>query len=223
MFVYVKWVKTILHEVFVLKFANKHSFEYRESANAKELVGRLFSYGSDEKMSNVIWTEYSGFPMRTFNYQVFVGSSKNRTIKFFTVTEIVIEKTEFPYILLYSKTMGYQFRIDRLLGSNEVKLPLEKQFSSKYDLYSVEGYGIEIYQIFSEDLMSYLVEHGSHLSIEFSQNKIYIYDDRRIVDEKELSDMITVSKMIIDQRGGLLKRLHDDFEVLDPYFKKNIE
>ena len=69
------------------------------------------------------------------------------------------------------------------------------------------------------DILDFLASTAYNYSIEFSNNKIYIYDDKIIGTYNELDELYQVVKRTIDISGKLIDELHDDFAVLHQYYK----
>jgi len=89
-------------------------------------------------------------------------------------------------------------------------------------LYCTQDYETETLQIFTVDILDYLSKSGSNFSIEFSENKIYIYDDLIIRKQEELDQLYEVVKKILNSSQGLFDRLHDDFDSLHSVYNKKI-
>jgi hypothetical protein len=132
------------------------------------------------------------------------------------VTEIFFEQVQFPHILLQSRTMAKYGSSDKNIKTIE----LEEEFEKFYRLHAAQGYEIEIFQIFTPEALRFLKEKGMHFSIEFAENRLYVYDDKTIVNKKQLFEMYEVTRQIFDSIGPLLNRLHDDFATLHPYYGK---
>ncbi len=211
---------TIKHFAFMKRFANENNLNYEFSIPSENLSGRLFSISNSEFTSNVLSGIHNETPIKIFNYQYTVGSGDNSRTYSFTISEITTEKTNFPYILLKSNSMPHYNSIDLFKKEKDIEISLEPEFKKTYSLYTNEGYEIEALQIFTADLLMFLRENGSHFSIEFANNKIYVYDDKLIRDEKDLSILLDLTKKIIEKIGPFLNRLHDDFSALHAYYKK---
>ncbi len=104
--------------------------------------------------------------------------------------------------------------------NKDAEINLEEQFRKKYRLYATAGYEIEVLQIFTGEMLEFLGQKGSNFSIEFAENRMYIYDDLFISKITELQAIFGLAEKILDLIGPLLDRLHDDFDALHPYYKK---
>ena len=208
---------TIKHISFMKSFAAENGLKYAPFFAAGDLKGRLFSVSNSELAGNSFSGKHNNTPFRIFNYIYSVGDGKNRRSYKFTVSEIEIEKTIFPYILLQSKSMA-KYSKGSLLKNKDIEISLEENFKKTYKLFAKENYEIEVLEIFTKDLLNFLKENGSHFSIEFADNKIYIYDDRLIHKKKNLSALLDLTKKIIEKTAPLLGRLSDDFSALHAYY-----
>ena len=179
-FGYFSFLSYIKHKNFMIDFAKENSLSFSESMDANLFSGRIFSYGHSKSVRNVLRGKYGEDPIKIFNYSYRTGSGKNSSNHDFTVLEVEIKNTQFPFILLKPKSMIKSF------WSKDSKISLEKEYAEKFDLYCEEDYEIEVLQIFTKELLDYLIKHGNKFSIEFSGNKIYFHDDLKIKKKKQL-------------------------------------
>jgi hypothetical protein len=184
------------------------------------LRGRLMRAGASnfQFAHNCISGTYKNHPMRLFNYQFSSGGENNSTFPF-TVMETTFEKTIFPYILLQSKTM-YKYENHEIFSKTKnIRIKLENDFEENFNLFTTAGYEVEVLQIFTREILQFLKDKGSKFSIEFAENRMYIYINRYILKRSELAEMYQIAQKIFDLIGPLLNRLHDDFSALHPYYK----
>ncbi len=224
LFAYFGIKKYIEHKNLITEFANEMGLDYVESESKayfvlQSLKSRLFRTGHSKTVSNLMVGEIENHPLKIFNYFYTVGSGKSSTRYSFTVSEIEIGETRFPHIFLRSKRMwGYSNR--RIFGVNkDTKINLEDEYRKKFSLYCTENYEIEVLQIFTPQLLDYLVEHGNKFSIEFYENKIYVFDNKVIRKKEDLQELYSINKIILSNTDGLLHRLKNDFESLHEVYK----
>lgn len=206
-------------KLFMRYFAEAHGLKYEEGASVNSATGRLFRLGHGQSILHVIFDDFSGRPMRLFNFDYTTGSGKSSRTHPFTVLEIDFEKTVFPYILLQSRTMSKHAATDWWGIDQDRTIPLEEAFQRSFSLYATQGYETEALQIFTPDTLGFLVQNSADFSIEFAEDKMYIYDDKNISTRKELQKLYDVARKIFELLGPLLNRLHDDFAALHPYYK----
>lgn len=214
LFLYFANLQRIKHKKFMKDFAVKNRMIFQDKTDHNLFKGRLFNYGHSKGVTNLMSGKYEDYPIKIFNYHYSTGSGKNRHRRHYTVIEIEIYKTQFPYILLKPKVLF------AALFSIENKISLEEKYSNKLELYCEEDYEIEVLQIFTTELLDFLVEHGNKFSIEFSGNKIYFYDDLIILKNEQLDELYNIVKKVLEKTGPLLYRLHDDFDALHDSYKK---
>jgi len=211
-----------IHRAFMKSFAERNNFSYIDFSSTKNLTGRLFNIGNSRRVLHMVSGFFEKYPIQIFNYYHTVGSGKNSHTYSFTVCEIEIERTKFPHIFLKSDSM-WRYQMQDFFGQNkDVKISLEKGFDAYFDLYCTQDYETETLQIFTVDILDYLSKSGSNFSIEFSENKIYIYDDLIIRKQEELDQLYEVVKKILNSSQGLFDRLHDDFDSLHSVYNKKI-
>src|SRR3989344_2104055 len=204
---------------FMRYFAEANGLKYEEYARVDSATGRLFKLGHGQDISNVIHGDFSGRPMRLFNFNYTTGSSKHVRRHPFTVLEVDFEKTVFPYILLQSRMMSKHEATDSWGNDKDRTIPLEEVFQKSFSLYVTQGNETEALQIFTPGTLGFLVQNSADFSIEFAEDKMYIYDDKNISNRKELQKLYDVAWKIFELLGPLLNRLHDDFSALHPYYK----
>lgn len=214
----------IKHKNMLKGFADEMGLEYIESLSKNQSVlnsleSRLFSIGSSRTVSGLMVGEIEKHPLKIFNYFYTVGSGKSSTRYSFTVTEIEIGETRFPHILLRSKKM-WRYNSRRIFGANkDVEINLEDKYKGKFSLYHTKNYEIEVLQIFTPQLLDYLIEHGNKFSIEFYGNKIYVFDNKVIRNKEDLKELYSINEIILKNTDGLLHRLKNDFDVLHEVYK----
>jgi hypothetical protein len=216
---YIAYLGKLSQGYFMRQFAITNDFSYTKMASIKTVRGRVYKFGHSRELSHVVFGLYKNYPMRLFNYVCVVGYGKSKKSYRFTVCEFEFEKTIFPHILLLSKTMSRFGPADESGEVRDIEIPLEPVFADKYRLYATDGYEIEVMQIFTKEVLTLLLELGAHFSIEFSDNRVNIYDDLLISKRTKLQDLLNVAKRLLEAVGPISNRLHDDFAVLHPYYK----
>lgn len=217
------WIYLYLkvEKVFMQQFAEEHGLHYEPTAPVSSVSGRLFSRGHSQRVSNVFSGEFEGRPLRLFNYKYTVGHGKNSSTYEFTVFELSFAHTQFPHILLFAPTMVFRYgSVDRWGSDKDVRVPLESDGSRDFALYTSVGYEIEALQIFTPETMRFLREHARNFSIEFADSKVYLYDDKKILNKSERDTLYTVARQVFSMLGPFLDRLGDDFAALHPYYSK---
>lgn len=218
LFIYYAFLYDKASKTFMQHFAKINGFLYEEMALRETASGRLFEVGTNRHISHVLSGKYQNYPIRIFNYEYVIGSGKHEQTFHFTVLEISFEKTKFPHILLQSDKMWRHSYRDILGEIKDTKIHIQGHFEDHFKLYATEGYEVEVLEIFTPDLLMYLVEKAKYFNIEFSDNKISIFDDKILSTKKELNLLFDIAKKILGSHGKIIDRLHDDFSALHPYY-----
>ncbi len=201
---------------FISKFAEKNKLKYQFSIPLNEVKGSLFKVEGFKKIRHVVEGSFKGQKARFFYYNC--GDMDNHI----TVLEIFFEKTEFPYIFLKSKKMHKIIQSSediKINKNNIIKINLGDNFEKHYNLFVRDGYGVEVMQIFNPEFLEFLIKEKDVFSIEFSNNRMYVYDNDIVRKKEQLENIFNVTKEIIDKIGPLLNRLENDFTVLHKYYK----
>lgn len=205
--------------LFMKEFGERRGMTYQNTIALSEVRGRLFNYGRKKHISNVLSGTFESYPIRLFHYSYTVGSGKNSKTHHFTVFECSFEKTIFPFIYLQSKTMtAWSRRLGARGISQDVEISLESPYEKSFRLFTTLKYEIETLQIFTPEVLLFLIERAHNFSIEFADNRLYIYDDAHISNYDDLKELFDVAHEILARVNPLLDRLHNDFAVLHPYF-----
>lgn len=216
---YYFYLKSKVHDEFMRQFALANNLEYTKSTEMNSFRGRLMQAGHSQSANNCISGTYKNHPIRLFNYQFSSGGGKSESTFPFTVVETTFEKTIFPYIFLQSKIM-YRYGDTDIIGKDkDVKIKLENDLEDSFNLFATNGYEVEVLQIFTREILQFLKDNGSKFSIEFAENRMYVYCNRYLSKKSELVELYQITQKIFDQIGPLLNRLHDDFSALHPYYK----
>lgn len=213
---YISYIKGKARGLFMKNFAEVNGLEYERDASLDSISGKLFDMGYSKKINHVVRGSFDGHPIRLFSYCYTLGSDKHKKTYYFTVWEITFEKTEFPHILLQAKSMRKFARSE----SGEEEINLEGEFADKFRLFASRGYGTEVLQIFTPEVLSMLCDKASNFSIEFAGKSMYIYDDVFVNNNDKLKEIYEVARSLFDSTGLLINRLHDDFADMHHYYRK---
>ncbi len=202
---------------FMKHFASENNLDYEISIPINSVVGNLFQYSSSGGIRHVLTGSYEKHKTRFFHYQYSIGSGRYRKTFKYTVLEIFFEKTKFPHIFLCS-TKRSKRHGKREKG--EIEISLENEFKDTFRLFVKRGYAIEAMQIFTPDFLKVLKKEKFDISIEFKEDRIYIYIDFIIKKKKDMIEFYEISHRLLNNVGPLLNRLENDFRALHPYFKR---
>ena len=215
--VYYFYIQNKVLAEFMKQFAAANNLEYQKNLPLSSIRGDFFKIGHSQGISNALSGIYQNHPTKLFSYRFTTGGGKNQSVHLFTIFEVTFEKTIFPRILLQSQTMR-RFG-EFTFGSKEKEISLEENFKPSYRLFADPGYEVETLQIFTPEVLEFLKTQAPDFTVEFAEDRMYLYDDRQISNRAQLSEFYLVAKKMLDTLGPLLNRLHDDFAALHPYYK----
>ncbi len=207
---------------FFENFALTNNLSFSPVSNLSSVYGRLFELGdyNSRQIRNVMSGHYLNWPIRIFIYTFSVGQGKKKKTLNNTVLEISFENIVFPHILLEYKNFLswplYSRSIPR--EKNDENISLDRSYNN-FKLRASRGYHIEVLQIFSPEILDFLNSQKNKFNIEFSRNKINIFENKVVNNRKDLDELYNVGKKILDSAGFLIDRLRGDFEVLHPHYK----
>ena len=116
--------------------------------------------------------------------------------------------------------MRRHFSKDYFGLDKDVEIKLDSQFNKSFNLYCTQDYEIETLQIFTSDILLILKDDAPDFSIEFSDNRIYFYDNKVMSKRKELDVLYGIVKEVLTSSGESISRLHDDFTAMHSFYKK---
>ena len=194
--------------------AKKYNLSCKRGVNIsliRSLNSRHFKYEKAIWVRKIMEGDYKGHTFSIFNYKTLSCE--------YTAGSCEFGKTQFPHILLQSKGQ----KAPNIGITNDPVVTLEEEYLQNFILYCARGYETEALQIFTKELLTSLQQISDIFSIEFGGNRFFAHlrkDILREGSEDTFLKLVEVIHTIIDETDGLLFRLQDDFEALDPYFKK---
>lgn len=183
-------------KVFFTEYAKKIGFSFQGSEVSTEFTGSLFNNGHSRRATNLIKGIILNNPTKIFDYTYTIGQGKNRTTYHFDVLEIQSSQ-HLPIFTLKEKSGFLNFAPNIDVEKNGTKLNLEGDFSKYFNLEVEKEFEIEVLQIFTPEFMADLCEHFKHLSIETTENRIYIYENKLIQNTDDLDLIVFLAKKII--------------------------
>lgn len=211
----------IKHRELMQKFASDNNLTYLDKTLSNPPTGRLFNIGRLNESSNVMSGKFDKYPITIFNYQYTIGSGGNNSRTYnFTVCELSIDNIKFPHIFLKSRSMMRHFLQKNFGKDKDVEIKLDTKFNKIFKLYCTQDYEIEALQIFTQDILETLISKAPEFSIEFSDNRIYFYDNKVMSKRKELDVLYGIVKEVLTSSGESISRLHDDFTAMHSFYKK---
>ena len=180
---------------FMSQIAASLGYSYSETGSVPSLNANLFLIGHGQKIANVISGNHNNLPTRIYIYSTTVGSGKNQHTERFTVFETTYPYS-LPHILLQNlKNSFLNQELSMRLGGGE-HIKLEGDFNKYFNLYAPKGLEIETLEIFTPDIMAYLIDDAGKMSFEFCDDKLYIYKEGIIGKKDQLLALYAMSEQL---------------------------
>ncbi len=202
------FVSSMVRRRFFEECAGTLGFSYRGKGSFEEFEGSLFNNGHTRRVSNLIEGTIEERPVKIFDYSYTVGSGKNKTTYRFNIAEVIFNH-QLPLLTLIEKGGMFNRAPDIDVEKNAVKLQLEGDFNKYFDVETEKEFEIEVLQILTPDLMHDLCEKWKHLSLETTDDRLYIYENRLVDNTDELDSFVKlVSRLVlqIDRIGNSLSK-----------------
>ncbi|TSC75601.1 MAG: hypothetical protein G01um101431_1154 [Parcubacteria group bacterium Gr01-1014_31] len=164
--IYVGIVQSKIREQFWQQFAARLGFSYEKSGDPALERATRFQQGHSKKMSHVVAGERNGRPLRLFTYQYTVGSGKNSHTYYYTVVEFKVAG-RFPHLYLDSRSNWDG-------AGKGVKIPLPSEFEKEFRLLAPKEYEIEALQIFTPDVLAYLLDTKLQYDVELVDQELLV-------------------------------------------------
>ena len=201
---------------FMREFSKQFNYYFNPIGSLENRVGSLFNTGNQGRVENVISGEYLEQHIEIFNYSFSRGISNRKKIYSYTILELDFP-IELPELFLENKK-GEHFS-DQTQDSREVRL--EGNFSDLFSLRIRSKFEIEALQIFTPDLMQRLTDKYSNVSIEFTKNHIYIYEDKFIEKFSEIIALHDLAKDLIEHIIPIMHGVGKSVSAMKDQFYRN--
>ena len=202
------WYITAIREEILAKFyqqfAAANGYAYKAYDYNFRAEGALFAEGKDRQYSNIICGRFKEHPMLIFTYRYSTGSGKNKRTYHYTVFEIDYDRVLPKMFLRSDKSSWHMVKPDFNAGR---RLKLDQNFDDKFDLFCEEKFEIEALQVFTPDIMHKLMTDWHKLSLEFVNDKIYIYAKHRMTKKQDLMSMYELGQYLIEKLAPVLARM----------------
>ncbi len=212
LFALCSYLYTMVRQQFYKDYAASIGFSYSSFVIPNKFEGSLFREGNARTIQNLIKGNLNGKDTEIFDYTYTTGSGKHKQSHDFTIVEITFYK-QLPFFALREKGSIFSGR-PTMKVRNGVKVELEGDFYKHFDLEVEKDFEIETLQIFTPDMMAELCDKWSHLSLETSDDRLYIYENRHIETKAEMDSLINLAKMIITKLSKIEDHLSRDVSAL---------
>ncbi|MBP7992902.1 MAG: hypothetical protein KAZ30_04635 [Candidatus Magasanikbacteria bacterium] len=195
------------HAAFMRKFAQINKLSYQAEGDQINRHGKLFQHQKKGRLFNLISGTILNFPTELYNYSFESGMGKRDTKHAVTVLQI-----NFNGLVPRFTVLERNETIDSILRwrNGEYEHELEGDFYKYFKLYISNHEETEILEILTPEIMAFMIDEARHLSFEFTENQLYIYQDHYISNSKDLDKFTTLARMLLTKLQKRISRLHDD-------------
>lgn len=152
---------------FWLQFAHTHGFAYQPKGDPSAEVAVMFRQGHSRRMHHVIVGTAEGRALRISSYRFTIGSGKHSTTYPYTVFEFRFSG-QFPHLYLNQRFNGYSVSVGEAV-------PLPAEFEKKFTLRAPREYEIEALEVFTPDLLAYLLDAEFEHDLEIVDQELLIF------------------------------------------------
>lgn len=150
------------------QFAKRRGYTYTARGDPRGEQAVMFQQGHNRVVRHVVSGKLrDGRPIRIFEYEFRIGHGKSRRTYCYTVFEVCFSG-RFPHIYLNNLRNRYDIRI----GS---AVPLPHEFEKAYRLSAPEKYEIEALQIFTPDLLAYVLDAKLPHDLELVDQELLVF------------------------------------------------
>lgn len=199
-FGYYGYVVQQVRKRFWIEFADAYGFTYMVTGDPTRECASHFGRGHSRKMQHVISGELGSRPMRLFTYQYTEGSGKNKTTHHFTVFEFKYSG-HFPHLYLNSRK-----NLD-LPSWGGTRIPLPAEFEKKFTLVAPKEYEIEALQVFTPDILVYLLDSGLQYDIELVEQELLVFIRGEVNQLSKLENDFNTAVKLADRLGPVLDKM----------------
>lgn len=181
------------------EFADSIKYSYKESSKMDSVAGQLFSEGENKRIYDCISGNNGKIPLRIYSYAYSLGSGKNLQTHTFSVFEAIFN-AKMPHIVVLSKeSETMQHQDSQLVSGKKEELLLETNFNKYFSILSPDGNELEVYQLFTPDIMADFIDRLTGLNVEFYNNKIYLYTPNLITNKESFKNFFDLG-LYLSQR-----------------------
>lgn len=148
-------------------FAFNRGWKYQGSGEPSKEAGVMFHQGRNQKIYHVVEGSEDKRPLRIFELEFTIGHGKGSATLGFTVFEFKL-KGHFPHFYLNQLQNGYGVRVGEVI-------PVPSEFQKQFQLSAPKEYEIEALQVFTPNVMAYLLDTQLKYDIELVEQELLIF------------------------------------------------
>ncbi len=199
--------RSMIETIFWQQFAKKHDLSYTPAADYSKEKAFMFDQGHSESITHFLSGTIGNHPLRIFSYTFTTGSGKHKQTHLYTVFGFTFNG-RFPHFYLDYKKDWF----NRSIGE---KISLPEEFEKKFALYAPRKYEIEAHQIFSPDLLAYLLDHNLKYDIEIVNQELLVFISGQIGNLADLENELAEAQKLMEKIAPTLDNFH--FEKIGDY------
>ncbi len=191
-----------LKELLWREIAQKFGYQYTHNFSI-EKSALMFREGSAGTVGHGMSGKLDNHNFRIFEYSYITGTGKNSRSHFYTVFETTFLGS-FPHLYLNN------IHNKNLSGIKQFFLPnisLPTEFEKMFKLYVPKEYEIEVFEIFTPDILSHLLNNSWEHDLELVNQKLFIFSEKSITGAKKLEQEIENLKGFLKQLAPKLDRM----------------
>lgn len=153
----------------------------------------LFNQGHSKQIKNFMYGEANGVKAAMFDYIYVIGSGKNRTTHFQTVTYLEPANLRAPYFSL--RPEGFFTKIMTAFGYQDIDFGQRPEFSKKYLLRGEDEMAIR--QAFNDQLLSFF-ETYQGTSVDGGNNQLFVFHANYRCQPQEAQNQLALALNILN-------------------------
>lgn len=190
------------------KFALEHGYDYLGYGSIEHIPSLYLQVGHSRRIGNIIQGSIQTHPFKFFDFRSTIGYGKHKRHVVFSVAEIEYDAHLRRFLILSRKMRFVPGNLyDGFKNGFGREIKLEGDFHKYFKVYVPEDYEIEVFQIFSPDVMAKFIDLAKDFTFEFVDDKILIYKRGLIYKKETLEQVHTLAQMLVTLFGQKLKRI----------------
>jgi hypothetical protein len=205
--IFLVWCYVIYVEAktaFWKQLAVKYGWEYTRHKRISKEKALLFQIGHSKFVQHGITGDYNSQPFHVFEYHYATGKGKYRVDYNLTVFEVKFTGT-FPHLYINSKGDWYSNSPSFFSSLANISVPPE--FRDRFKLYAPKEYEIETLEIFTPEVLEYLIDSGWNHDMEFVDGELVIYSNNQFTNFTDLDKELIKIKKFVDILAPRLNHL----------------
>jgi hypothetical protein len=195
---FVSWIDGIkkrFRRIFLEQFAAANDYKYTVGGDISGTFGSIFRMPDNHTSTDLLSGNYRGDELRLFVDTWTLNSRSSLTT---TVLEISIDN-RLPNLLLLNKRTKLKYQGINYAFGIANRLSLEGDFDKFFTLYGNEENRVEALQIFKPEILRLMNDGTRKYTVEFVNNKIYIYVNGIINTTKDMNHLFTLAEKLTDK------------------------